>query len=193
MIKERVQSELQKMGVNLEKSKRNEWVEILSASLTDESTDEQVSNYIKGFESIIKTQASNEDSVKSLRAELEKAKGNTTEPKNTEVATEEPKDETKEMLKVLMQKIEGLETAKVQESLFDKFKKDERNKNIPTALLQTLAPKTADEYESAVENINNIALEFNKNSIVDTTPPTSTGDPKTATPEQIKQLAKDIC
>lgn len=194
MIKDKVQSELQKMGVNLEKTKRNEWVEILSTSLTDGSTDEQISNYVKGFESIIKTQASNEDSVKSLRAELDKAKTNTTEPTQTTVEVEQPKeDATIELLKALQAEIQGLKTEKMQETLFDKFKKDERNKNIPSALLETLAPQTAEDYESAVERINSIAVEFNKTSLPNTTPPTSKGDPKQATDQEIKNLAKDIC
>lgn len=172
MVVEKVQSRLRAMGANLSKERLQQWTDKLSKGFTEESTDEEINDFVDGFKDLVVEQARQDDRIRSLENQP-KAKDD--KPK-VEDKVEEPKDETPAWAKALLEKVEQLETAKVQESLFDKFKKDERNKNIPTALLQTLAPKTADEYETAVENINNIALEFNKNSIIDTTPPTSTGN-----------------
>ena len=184
-IKGQLEAYLVANKVNLSKNRKDSIIEKLTKRV---ETEEEIEKAIEDYADFIVEIAKADDRARTLEAKKPQ-----TEPTQTEVATEASKDDTPAWVKALLEKVEQLETAKIQESLFEKFQKDERNKNIPTALLQTLAPKTAEEYETAVENINNIALEFNKKTIVDTTPPTSTGDPKTATSEEIKQLAKDIC
>lgn len=188
MIKNKIQSELQKLGVNLEEAKQNKWVEVFANQLNEDSSDEDISNYIKGFEGIIKAQASTDDTVRSLKADFAKAK-KPTEPTPT---PEQPKDDTPEWAKALLQKVESLETAKVQETLFGKFSKDERVNKVPKQLLETFAPKSADDYEQAIEKVNDLMVEINKTNLTNTTPPNGTGKQTTATSKEIEDLAKDI-
>lgn len=177
MIKEKIQSELQNLGVNLERTKRNEWVEILSKNLTDESTDEDISNYVKGFEVIIKAQASAEDSAKSLKAELEKARNNKpTEPNSEQPKPEqvEIKDETPQWAKDLQAEIQGLKADKLQGDLTNRFLNNPELKGLPESLTKRFIPKSEDEFDTNLEELKALALETKLGNYGQDTPPSST-------------------
>lgn len=187
-IKGQLDAYLTANKVNLSKNRKDSIIEKLTKRV---ETEEEIEKAIEDYSDFIVEIAKADDRARTLEA-----KKPIEEPAQTQttVEVEQPKeDATIELLKALQAEIQGLKTEKMQETLFDKFKKDERNKNIPSALLETLAPQTAEDYESAVERINSIAVEFNKTSLPNTTPPTSKGDPKQATDQEIKNLAKDIC
>lgn len=185
---EKVQSKLRELGVNLSKERTAEWSKVLSTNLTEESTDEEIQNTIKLFEGIIKEQAKADDKVRSLEAELKKPKEEPTPPNPPK---DEPKDDIKELLESLKGEIQSLKVEKTQETLKDKFLKDEALSKIPQSLLNELAPKTAEDYDSAVQKARGIAIELNKSLLIDSTPPAgSGGDVKEASADEIARVSK---
>lgn len=186
MVEQRVQSKLKSLGVNLAKERLQQWSDKISKRFTEESTDEEINAYVDDFKDLIIEQAKQDDRLRSLENQKPKADTPPTTP-----TVEQPKDDTPEWAKALLKEVEQLKTEKLQDTLKSQFLSDEKVKGVPKALLETLAPKSAEEYETAIERVNNIALEFNK-ALPDTTPKTASANHKTATEVDIKNLAKEI-
>lgn len=187
MVEQRVQSRLRALGANLAKERLQQWTDKISKRFTEEATDEEINAYVDDFKDLIIEQAKQDDRLRSLENQKPKPDSTPEPPKSVE----QPKDETLELLKALQSEIQGLKTEKLQDTLRNQFLSDEKVKGVPKALLETLAPKSAEDYETAIERANNIALEFNK-TLPDTTPKTASANHKTATEVDIKNLAKEI-
>lgn len=168
--------------VNLSKTRKDSILEKLAKKVT---TEEEIQTAIEDYADFIVEIAKADDRARTLEANKPKP----VETVITEV--EKPKDETLELLKALQSEIQGLKTEKLQDTLRNQFLSDEKVKGVPKALLETLAPKSAEDYETAIERANTIALEFNK-SLPDTTPKSASANPKPATEVDIKNLAKEI-
>lgn len=168
--------------VNLSKQRKDSILEKLAKKVT---TEEEIQTAIEDYADFIVEIAKADDRARTLEANKPKP----VEPVITEV--EQPKDETPEWAKALLKEVEQLKTEKVQDALRNQFLSDEKVKGVPKTLLEALAPKSAEEYDTAIERANAIALEFNK-SLPDTTPKTASANPKPATEVDIKNLAKEI-
>ena len=185
MVEQKVQSRLRALGANLSKERLQQWSDKISKRFTEESSEEEINAYVDDFKDLIIEQAKQDDRLRSL--ENQKPKADT--PPNT--PPEQSKDDTPEWAKALLKGVEQLKTEKLQDTLKSQFLSDEKVKGVPKTLLETLAPKSAEDYETAIERANAIALEFNK-SLPDTTPKSASANPKSATEVDIKNLAKEI-
>lgn len=185
-IKGQLESYLVANKVNLSKQRKDSILEKLAKKVT---TEEEIETAIEDYSVFIVEIAKADDRARTLEANKQSKSVETMEQKQEEV--KEPQNEALELLKQMQVEIQSLKTEKVHETLKAQFLADKEVKGVPNALLEKLAPKSADEYESAIQEANRIALEFNK-TIPDTTPPISTGNPQTPTDTEIKNLTKDI-
>lgn len=130
-------------------------------------TDEDIDSYIEDREDVILEAAQDGDRRTTLaitKAKEEAAKAITGLPKEEEPKTTALPDDTPEWAKGMMaqfqavtQKVTQMEAEKGQQTLYDRFSKQDAVKNLPKELVDKFAPKTDEEFESATQQLSSLA------------------------------------
>lgn len=169
---------------NLSSKRLDEISDKLGKKIEDNATDAQIDeavteqNELYSFEEIAK----NDD-----RARTERRK---TEPEPKLKEEEEPTDANDKLLKAieaLTAKVTSMEQEKRAQTLEQRFKSDERLKNVNPVLFKGRIPTSEDGFDEAIEELLKDAQELKLNNYGGDTP--ASGDNKK--PTEVKEISAD--
>lgn len=167
---------------NLSSKRLDEISDKLGKKIEDNATDAQIDeavteqNELYSFEEIAK----NDDRARTERKKVEPAP----EPK------EEPTDANEKLLKAieaLTAKVTSMEQEKQAQTLEQRFKSDERLKNVNPVLFKGRIPTSEDGFDEAIEELLKDAQELKLNNYGGDTP--ASGDNQK--PTEVKEISAD--
>lgn len=129
-------------------------------------TDEDIETYINDREDILLEASSEADRRATEAAQKAKAPEPKPEPTPKDVEPKpEPKsemDELKELVKSLSGTVQTMQQQRTQETITERFLKDERLKGIPDFVLKRAIPKSEEDFDTAVTELATEYTEFAK-------------------------------
>ena len=141
---------------NLSTTRISQYTEKLKAKLSEESTKEDVDNFIKDLNDLVDFEqvAKDDDRLRTYQKP---------QPKVEEASkpSEEPKsDDVPEWAKALLTEVKTLREEKVQDTIQSKFRNHEALKGIPTEILDLVkTPTTLDEVDQFATTIADVYKE----------------------------------
>lgn len=193
--------------IGLSSSRLDEISAKLAAKLNDDSTDEQIDerldelNEIYPFSEIKKNddRATN-DKKNPNRQSAKKDVSADENQKSEEDDKNDPMSLVLKELKDMKDKISAFESEKKQQSIADRFKKDERLKGIPEFVLKRSIPTSEEDYEDSVIELANEYKSFAEKEklssygkdIPGSGKSNSKGDSKKISPEEAKKVVENM-
>lgn len=168
---------------NLSTKRLDEISDKLGKKIEDNATDAQIDeavteqNELYSFEEIAK----NDDRARTERKKEEP------KPKEDEQEPTDPNDKLLKAIEALTAKVTSMEAEKQAQTLEQRFKSDERLKNVNPVLFKGRIPTSEDGFDEAIEDLLKDAQELKLNNYGGDTP--ASGDSKK--PVEVKEISAD--
>lgn len=124
----------------------------IGQKLEDEATDEVIDSAISDYNDVFSFEslASKDDTLRTLKAKLEK------KPEEVEKKVKEDVDDRDALIKELYEEVKSIKAERLSQTREQKFRSEERLKNVPKVLFDGYIPNTDEEYEVKVEALLNV-------------------------------------